>query len=101
MRHLLQTWAQEKFGLHVVPHGLRKNAVNTMLEREMSVAQVCSITGQSLKTVEHYAKKRNQAKLARGTMQRWGEQSGKQKTSENIRSKTAENCGRRFTAPNA
>lgn len=82
--YLLQSWAQERFGLHVVTHGLRKNAVNTMLEMELSVAQVSSITGQSLKTVEHYAKKRNQAKLARGTMRRWAAHTGNLQTSENI-----------------
>jgi integrase len=82
--YLLQRWSQEKFGLHVVTHGLRKNAVNTMLEMGLSVAQVSSITGQSLKTVEHYAKKRNQAALARGTMKQWAAHTVNLQTSENI-----------------
>lgn len=62
LRLLLQAWAAER-GLHVVPHGLRKNAVNALLESECSVAEVSAITGQSLKMVEHYAKKRNQRRL--------------------------------------
>jgi hypothetical protein len=47
-----------------VPHGLRKNAVNALLEAECSTAEVSAITGQSLQMIEHYAKHRNTAKLA-------------------------------------
>jgi hypothetical protein len=46
-------------GYKVVPHGLRKNAVNTLLEVGCTVAEVSSITGQSLQMVEHYAKQIN------------------------------------------
>jgi tRNA(Ile2) C34 agmatinyltransferase TiaS len=58
----MQAWALER-GVEVVPHGLRKNAVNALLEAECSTAEVSAITGQSLKMVEHYAKKRNQKRL--------------------------------------
>lgn len=58
-------------GHDVVPHGLRKNAVIALLEADCSVAEVSSITGQSLQMVEHYAKKRNRAKLARGAVLKW------------------------------
>jgi len=43
-------------GHKVVPHGLRKNAVNTLLELGCTIPQVQAITGQSVETVMHYAK---------------------------------------------
>jgi hypothetical protein len=55
-------------GHHIVPHGLRKNAVNALLEAECSVAEVSAITGQSLQMVEHYAKERDQAALGRSAI---------------------------------
>lgn len=62
LRLAMQKWALER-GQEIVPHGLRKNAVNALLEAECSTAEVSAITGQSLKMVEHYAKKRNQKAL--------------------------------------
>lgn len=51
-------------GVETVPHGLRKNAVIALLEAGCSVAEVASITGQSYKIVEHYAKQINQRRMA-------------------------------------
>ncbi len=56
----------------MVPHGLRKNAVNELLECECSTAQVSSITGQSLAMVEYYARQRNQGRIADVAMLKWG-----------------------------
>jgi len=49
-------------------HGLRKNAVNTLLEAGTTTAQVSSITGQTMETIEHYAKGINRAALAEDAM---------------------------------
>ena len=54
-----------------VPHGLRKNAVIALLESGCSVAETSAISGQSLLMVQHYAKARDQAKLAGDAMMRW------------------------------
>lgn len=51
-------------GHKTVPHGLRKNAVNTLLESGSNTGEVSSITGQSLKLVEHYAKRMNRREMA-------------------------------------
>lgn len=58
-------------GLKTVPHGLRKNAVNALLEVGCSVAEVASITGQTLQTVEHYAAKVNRRKLGQAAILKW------------------------------
>jgi site-specific recombinase XerD len=71
LRTEIQAWVQERFGVHIVPHGLRKNAVNALLEAECSVAETAAISGQSLQMVEHYAKRRAQPKLARGALLKW------------------------------
>lgn len=73
-RELLQSFAA-KHGAKVVPHGLRKNAVNALLEAGCSVAQTAAISGQTLQLVEHYAKQRDQSKLADAAVLRW-EQNG-------------------------
>ena len=44
-----------KMGVQVVPHGLRKNAVNSLLEAGCSVPEVAAITGQDFRMVQHYA----------------------------------------------
>lgn len=62
MRRALQTFAKDR-GFHAVPHGLRKNAVNTLLEKGCTVAEVASITGQSFQMVEHYARRVDQHRL--------------------------------------
>lgn len=42
-------------GVEVVPHGLRKNAVISLLEAGCTVAEVAAITGQTYQMVQHYA----------------------------------------------
>lgn len=51
-------------GHQTVPHGLRKNAVNALLEAGCTVAEVGAITGQSHRIVEYYARRVNTRKLA-------------------------------------
>lgn len=60
-----------KFSGEYVPHGLRKNAVGTLLEVGCSVGQIHGITAQSLKMIEHYARNYNQRKAARSAMDKW------------------------------
>lgn len=84
LRLHLKAWA-EKRGADVVPHGLRKNAVNALLEAGCTVAETAAISGQSLKLVEHYAKRRDQSKLAKSAMLKWsGTQSESGKDSKNM-----------------
>lgn len=70
MRRAIQIWATAR-GYDVVPHGLRKNAVNALLEVGCSVAETAAISGQSLQMVEHYSKKRNQTKLGSAAILKW------------------------------
>lgn len=63
LRGKLRAYAAGK-GFDVVPHGLRKNAVNALLEEGCTVTQVQSITGQSMEIVAHYAKGVDRDKLA-------------------------------------
>lgn len=67
LRVKLQTWAKDR-GHKVVPHGLRKNAVNSLLEAGCTAAEVSGITDQSLAMVEHYAKGRNSLALGRAAV---------------------------------
>lgn len=69
-RKHLQRFAAAR-GFKVVPHGLRKNAVNALLEAGCSVAETAAISGQSLRIVEHYAKERNRTKLAASAVLMW------------------------------
>lgn len=68
LRQRIQKWAKDKHKLHIVPHGLRKNAVNALLEAECSTAEVSAITGQSLQMIEHYAKRRDREHLGRSAI---------------------------------
>ena len=70
LRKDLQTFAST-LGAKVVPHGLRKNAVNALLEAGCSVAEAASISGQCLQMVEHYAKARSQTKLGDSAVLKW------------------------------
>jgi len=70
LRSRLQRWAAKE-GCKVVPHGLRKNAVNALLEAGCSVGETSSISGQSLAMVEHYSRRRNNRKLADAAIDRW------------------------------
>jgi integrase len=70
LRQRIQKWAKGK-GFEVVPHGLRKNAVNALLQAGCSTAEVSSITGQSLQMIEHYGKDRDTGELATAAILRW------------------------------
>lgn len=67
LRQRIQKWAKAR-GQQIVPHGLRKNAVNALLEAGCSAAEVSAITGQSLQMIEHYAKERDRAHLGRSAI---------------------------------
>jgi integrase len=67
LRQKLQDWAKGK-GFKVVPHGLRKNAVNSLLEAGCTTAEVSGITDQSFGTIEHYAKGVNKLALGRAAV---------------------------------
>lgn len=70
LRYQLQKWAGEH-GEEIVPHGLRKNAVIALLEAGATLIEVSSITGQSLRIVEHYAKRFNARRIAHSAMEKW------------------------------
>jgi integrase len=84
LRKYLQEFAA-KHGEKVVPHGLRKNAVNALLEVGCSTGEVSAITGQSLKVVEHYAKRRNNRRMGTAAVLKWegGTKRGNRKQLEN------------------
>jgi integrase len=70
LRRDLQAFAAG-LGTKIVPHGLRKNAVNALLEAGCSAAETAAISGQSLQMVEHYAKGRSQRKLGEAAILKW------------------------------
>lgn len=70
LREAIQRFCKKK-GFTVVPHGLRKNAVNALLEAGCSVAETAAISGQTLQVVEHYAKKRNVVRLGNNAIDKW------------------------------
>lgn len=55
-------------GVETVPHGLRKNAVNALLEAGCTIAETAAITGQTHQTVEHYAAQVNRRKLGQSAV---------------------------------
>lgn len=55
-------------GHETVPHGLRKNAVNSLLHAGCTIAEVSSITGQSFNIVEKYAKRMNRREMGAGAI---------------------------------
>jgi integrase len=61
----------EQYGLNLVPHGLRKNAVIALLEAGCSVAETASVSGQSFPMVEYYAKMRSQKRLSSAAILKW------------------------------
>jgi integrase len=67
LRQKLQDWAKAR-GHKVVPHGLRKNAVISLLEAGCTAAEVSGITDQSLQMIEHYAKRVNKPSLGRAAV---------------------------------
>lgn len=70
LRHRLQHWAKAQ-GYKLNPHGLRKNAVDALLEAGCSAAMVSAITGQSLQMVEHYARGRDNRILGKKAIAMW------------------------------
>lgn len=62
VRRALKIFASEH-GLTAVPHGLRKNAVNSLLRAGCTIPEVQAITGQSVEMVMHYAKQVDQGAL--------------------------------------
>lgn len=67
LRRKLQEWGKVR-GHHVVPHGLRKNAVISLLEAGCTVAEVSGITDQSIQMIEWYAKRVNKLTLGRAAV---------------------------------
>lgn len=67
LRQKLQEWAKAR-GHKVVPHGLRKNAVNSLFEAGCTAAEVAGITDQSIGMLEHYAKGVNKLTLGRAAV---------------------------------
>lgn len=61
----------KQHGVKIVPHGLRKNAVNELLRSGCSVAETAAITGQTYQLVEYYARQINQEAMARQAMGKW------------------------------
>lgn len=57
-------------------HGLRKNAVNALLEAGASEYQVGAITGQTPQTIAHYAKRVNKRTLASAAILKWEKKNG-------------------------
>lgn len=74
----------EKHGLKLVPHGLRKNAVNALLEVGCSTAEVSSISGQSLQMVEYYARKRNNPRISKAAMGKWERAGNRKRTGKQV-----------------
>lgn len=70
-------------GYKLVPHGLRKNAVISLLEAGCTVAEAASITGQTYNVVEYYARQVDQGRLSTAAIlkfenkRRAGKRSGK------------------------
>lgn len=62
---------QQAVGSQYVPHGLRKNAVEALLECGCTIAETASITGQTMQVIEHYAKGINNRKMAKKAMGKW------------------------------
>jgi integrase len=71
----------EAMGATVVPHGLRKNAVNSLLEAGCTIAEVAAITGQTFKVIEHYARRSNQKRLGEAAILKLENVAGKFKPS--------------------
>lgn len=70
IRKELKAFCQE-YGLSLVPHGIRKNAVIALLEAGCSVAETGAVSGQSFQMVEYYAKQRNQKRLSGAAILKW------------------------------
>lgn len=69
LRKELKAFASEHSS-DVVPHGLRKNAVISLLQAGCTVPQVAAITGQTHGIVEHYAKRIDQYAMGRAAIEK-------------------------------
>lgn len=78
------------FGMDLVPHGLRKNAVNSLLEAGCTVAEVASITGQSYRIVEQYAAAVDQERLGSAAILKFENKRGPRKPNGKPLAKPAE-----------
>jgi integrase len=67
LRRRLQAFTRA-LGVETVPHGLRKNAVNALLEAGSTVPEVAAITGQTHQVVEQYAAKVNRRKMGKAAI---------------------------------
>lgn len=70
LRKRIKAWTTAQ-GYDVTPHGLRKNAVNALLEVGCTVAETAAISGQSLQIVEKYARRRNRSSLGSAAILKW------------------------------
>lgn len=75
IRRRLQAFASSK-GYKIVPHGLRKNAVISLLEAGCTLAQTATISGQTLQVVEYYARLRDKKKMASAAILAWEQADG-------------------------
>jgi hypothetical protein len=62
IRSLLRAFAVER-EYKIVPHGLRKNDVNSLLKTGYTAAETVVVSGQSLTLVERFARRRDTGKL--------------------------------------
>ena len=67
LRRRLQAFTSA-LGVKTVPHGLRKNAVNALLEAGCTVPEAAAITGQTHQVVEHYAARVNRRMLGKAAV---------------------------------
>lgn len=70
LRHEIQAVMSEIKEEGYSLHGLRKNAVNRLLEAGCTVPETSAITGQSLQMVEHYARRVQQKSLAQSAIRK-------------------------------
>lgn len=63
LRGRVKAWLAARNAPKLVPHGLRKNAVNALLLSGCTIAETGAITGQSYAVVEHYARGIDQRRL--------------------------------------
>lgn len=71
-RRYIQAFAVTR-GHKIVAHGLRKNAVNALLEAGCTVAETAAVSGQSLALIEHYSKLRSGKTLSTSAILKWQE----------------------------
>jgi len=85
LRQQVKAWLRAR-GHDFVPHGLRKNAVIALLDADCTLVEVSAITGQSLKVVEEYAKRRNTRGQGHRAMRKWdrGTDAENRKPEENL-----------------